>query len=133
VEERAALRLFDDAPRRRRCARRRQPAKDSRSANAGCNTCGKTWDFHVTQALKISLDENLRMIEESVRYVREQGRRVFYDCEHFFDGFRANREYSLKTLEAAAEWRRRNLVLCDTNGGSLPEWVAECVNTCSAN
>jgi 2-isopropylmalate synthase len=63
---------------------------------------GKTWDFHVTQALKISLDENLRMIEESVRYVREQGRRVFYDCEHFFDGFRANREYSLKTLEAAA-------------------------------
>jgi 2-isopropylmalate synthase len=90
---------------------------------------GKTWDFHVTQALKISLDENLRMIEESVRYVRERGRRVFYDCEHFFDGFRANREYSLKTLEAAANGGAEILVLCDTNGGSLPEWIAECVNT----
>ncbi len=89
---------------------------------------GKTWDFHVEKALKISLDENLRMIEESVRFVKEHGRRVFYDCEHFFDGFRSNREYALKTLRAAAEGGAEMLVLCDTNGGSLPAWVAQCVN-----
>jgi len=89
---------------------------------------GKTWDFHVEKALKISLDENLRMIEESVRLMRDNGRRVFYDCEHFFDGFRANREYALQTLRAAASGGAQMLVLCDTNGGSLPAWVAECVD-----
>lgn len=89
---------------------------------------GKTWDFHVTHALKIALDENLRMIEESVRYVREEGRRVFYDAEHFFDGWRANPEYALKTLQAAAAGGAEVLVLCDTNGGSLPDRIAEGVN-----
>ena len=88
---------------------------------------GKTWDFHVEKALKISLDENLRMIEESVRLVREHGRRVFYDCEHFFDGFRANREYSIRTLQAAKNGGAEMLVLCDTNGGSLPSHIAQCV------
>jgi 2-isopropylmalate synthase len=89
---------------------------------------GKTWDFHVEKALKISLDENLRMIEDSVRLMCDNGRRVFYDCEHFFDGFRANREYALQTLRAAADGGAEMLVLCDTNGGSLPAWVAECVD-----
>ncbi len=89
---------------------------------------GKTWDFHVTHALKVSLNENLRMIEDSVRLMRDRGRRVFYDAEHFFDGWRANPEYALTTLRAAAEGGAEILVLCDTNGGSLPEHVAEGVN-----
>lgn len=89
---------------------------------------GKTWDFHVEKALKISLDENLKMIEESVRYIKSQGRRVFYDCEHFFDGIAANREYSLKTLQAAANGGAEILVLCDTNGGTMPETVAQRVD-----
>jgi 2-isopropylmalate synthase len=86
---------------------------------------GKTWDFHVTNALRVELDENLRMIEESVRLMRDHGRRVFYDAEHFFDGFRANRGYALKTLQAAAEGGAEVLVLCDTNGGSLPQRIVE--------
>lgn len=86
---------------------------------------GKTWDFHVLQALKVSLDENLRMIEDSVRWVKSQGRRVFFDAEHFFDGFEANREYALKVLEAAATGGAEWVVLCDTNGGTLPAFVAD--------
>ena len=86
---------------------------------------GKTWDFHVTHALKIELDENLHMIESSVRLMREQGRRVFYDCEHFFDGYHANPEYALKTLRAARDGGAEILVLCDTNGGSLPERIVD--------
>ena len=86
---------------------------------------GKTWDWHVTHALKVSLDENLRMIEDSVRWVKSQGRRVFFDSEHFFDGFKANREYALKVLEAAANGGAEFVVLCDTNGGTLPGFVDE--------
>jgi 2-isopropylmalate synthase len=89
---------------------------------------GKSWDFHVTKALKISLDENLRMIEESVRFMTEQGRRVFYDAEHFFDAWRENPEYTMKTLQAAANGGAEVLVLCDTNGGSMPDHVAAGVN-----
>src|SRR5688572_25006709 len=63
---------------------------------------GKTWDFHVTQVLGTTLDENCRMIADSVSFCRSQGREVFYDAEHFFDGHRANPEYALKTLRAAA-------------------------------
>ncbi len=86
---------------------------------------GKTWDFHVTQALRISLDENLRMVEESVAFVKAQGRRVFFDCEHFFDGYRANPEYALQVLNAAASGGAEFLVLCDTNGGAMPSFIAE--------
>jgi len=85
---------------------------------------GKTWDFHVTKALNIELDENLRMIEDSVRFISSHGRRVFYDAEHFFDGWRANPEYSLATLRAAQNGGAEVLVLCDTNGGSLPDHIA---------
>ncbi len=95
----------------------------------GVTLVGKTWDFHVTQALRVSLDENLRMIEDSVRLMREEGRRVFFDAEHFFDGFRANPEYALKVLGAAAEGGAEALVLCDTNGGTMPEFVAHAVQT----
>ncbi|GEM86394.1 citramalate synthase [Meiothermus granaticius] len=85
----------------------------------------KSWDFHVTQALEVSLEENLQMIEETYRYLVGQGRRVIHDAEHFFDGYKANRAYALATLEAAVRGGADTLCLCDTNGGSLPEEVYE--------
>jgi 2-isopropylmalate synthase len=86
---------------------------------------GKTWDLHVRQVLGTTLDENLRMIADSVAYCRSQGREVLYDAEHFFDGYRANPEYALETLRAAESAGASVVILCDTNGGSLPEQVAE--------
>jgi 2-isopropylmalate synthase len=88
---------------------------------------GKTWDFHVTDVLGTSLDENCAMIADSVRYCKSQGREVFYDAEHFFDGYRANPEYALRTLKAAADAGASVVILCDTNGGTMPEFVAELV------
>ena len=88
---------------------------------------GKSWDLHVTQGLKTSLEENLVMIRDTIEYLRSQGRRVIYDAEHWFDGYKHNPDYALKTLEAAisagAEW----LVLCDTNGGILPHEISQIV------
>jgi 2-isopropylmalate synthase len=84
---------------------------------------GKSWDYHVTDALRTTLDENLAMIAESVRFLRDAGRRVVYDAEHFFDGYRANPTYALLTIMAAAEAGAERIVLCDTNGGSLPDQV----------
>jgi len=84
---------------------------------------GKTWDFHVEHALHVSLDENLKMIEESVAWVKSQGRRVFFDAEHFFDGLKANPSYARQVLEAAANGGAEVLVLCDTNGGTLPDFI----------
>ncbi len=88
---------------------------------------GKTWDFHVTHALNTTLEENLAMIRESVAFLRSKGLQVIYDAEHFFDGLKANPEYALATLEAAAGGGAGTLVLCDTNGGSLPEEIREAV------
>ncbi len=88
---------------------------------------GKTWDFQVSEILGTSLDENLRMIADSVAYCRSQGREVFYDAEHFFDGFKANPEYALQTLAAAEGAGASVVILCDTNGGSMPERVADAV------
>ncbi|MBE3577199.1 MAG: citramalate synthase [Limnochordales bacterium] len=88
---------------------------------------GKSWDLHVTEALRTTLDENLRMIEESVAFLAGRGREVIYDAEHFFDGFRKNPEYALKTLQAAVRGGASRIVLCDTNGGSLPEQIREAV------
>jgi 2-isopropylmalate synthase len=88
---------------------------------------GKTWDFHVTDVLGTTLDENLRMIADSVAFCRAAGREVFYDAEHFFDGYRANPEYAVRTLLAAAGAGASAVVLCDTNGGTMPERVAEVV------
>ncbi|HVM33065.1 MAG TPA: citramalate synthase [bacterium] len=84
---------------------------------------GKSWDFHVEQALKISLQENLDLIEDSVKFLKSRVDEMFYDAEHFFDGYKANPEYALKCLEAALAGGADCLVLCDTNGGSLPEDV----------
>ncbi len=85
---------------------------------------GKTWDLHVRDVLRTTLAENLRMIEDSVRYLKAWGREVVYDAEHFFDGWKANPEYALETLRVAAAAGADWIVLCDTNGGSLP-WEVE--------
>lgn len=86
---------------------------------------GKTWDFHVTDALKISLDDNLKIVEDSVKYLISKGKKVIFDCEHFFDGYKGNKEYAMRVVRTAvgvgAEW----IVLCDTNGGSLPSEVSK--------
>jgi len=88
---------------------------------------GKSWKLHVTEIFRTTLEENLRMIEDSVRFLRDQGRDVIYDAEHFFDGFRDDSGYALATLEAAARGGARILVLCDTNGGRLPREVGGAV------
>jgi 2-isopropylmalate synthase len=84
---------------------------------------GKSWDFHVTEALGTTLDEGVAMVGDSVRFLRRAGLRVFFDAEHFFDGYKRHPEYALRVLEAAAEEGADCLVLCDTNGGSLPHEV----------
>jgi 2-isopropylmalate synthase len=81
---------------------------------------GKSWDYHVIEALRVDLDEGVRMVAESIEFLKSHDRRVFFDAEHFFDGFKANPEYALRVLGAAAEAGAERLVLCDTNGGSLP-------------
>jgi 2-isopropylmalate synthase len=88
---------------------------------------GKSWDLHVTEGLQTTLPENLAMIQDTIEFFRSQERRVIYDAEHWFDGYKQNPEYALKTLAAAiaggAEW----LVLCDTNGGTLPPEITAIV------
>jgi 2-isopropylmalate synthase len=81
---------------------------------------GKSWDFHVRDALKTSLEENLAMIKDSVTYLKGLGLDVIFDAEHFFDGYKANPDYALLTIEAAAAGRADVIVLCDTNGGLMP-------------
>lgn len=93
---------------------------------------GKSWDLHVTEGLKTTLEENLQMIRDTIEYLRSQGRRVIYDAEHWFDGYKHNPAYALETLQTAiaagAEW----LVFCDTNGGTLPHEVGQVVQTVMA-
>jgi 2-isopropylmalate synthase len=85
---------------------------------------GKSWDLHVEEILKTSLEENLAMIADSVAYCRAAGREVLYDAEHFFDGLKHSPQYALNTLRAAEEAGAAMIILCDTNGGSLPEEIA---------
>jgi 2-isopropylmalate synthase len=84
---------------------------------------GKTWDLHVFEVLRIDEGENLAMIKDSIRYMKSLGREVIYDAEHFFDGFKANPEFALKTILAAQEAGASLIVPCDTNGGTLPEGI----------
>jgi 2-isopropylmalate synthase len=86
---------------------------------------GKSWDLHVTEGLRTSLAENLNMITDTIAYLRGRDRRVIYDAEHWFDGYKANPDYALQTLGAAVDAGAEWLVLCDTNGGTLPDEVAE--------
>jgi 2-isopropylmalate synthase len=89
---------------------------------------GKSWTLHATEVLGASLAQNLDMIAESVGWVREQGRTVVYDAEHYFDGYKADREYALDTLRAARQAGARDIVLCDTNGGTLTTELVAIVN-----
>lgn len=88
---------------------------------------GKSWDLHVTAALNVSPAENLEMIYDSVGFLKSQGLEVIYDAEHFFDGYKANREYALETVAAAGRAGADWIVLCDTNGGSLPHEITSIV------
>jgi 2-isopropylmalate synthase len=97
-----------------------------------CTVVGKTSKLHVQEVLRTSLEENLRVITESLGYLREHGRRVIYDAEHFFDGYRADAAYALETLRAAIRGGAETLVLCDTNGGSLPWQIADAVRAVRA-
>jgi len=84
---------------------------------------GKSWDLHALHILDVTLEENLAMIEESVAYLKQQGREVIYDAEHFFDGYKNRPEYALETLKAAERGGADTIVLCDTNGGNLPHFI----------
>ena len=99
-------------------------------AEAGTTTVcivGKCWDYHVLEALSTTLDEGVAMVSDSVGFLRDAGLEVLFDAEHFFDGYDHNPEFSLRVLEAAAERGATRLVLCDTNGGSLPDRVERTV------
>ncbi|MDD5237105.1 MAG: citramalate synthase [Candidatus Omnitrophica bacterium] len=92
---------------------------------------GKTWDLHVRDVLKVSLDENLKMISDTVSYLAAKGRKVFYDCEHFFDAYKANPDYALKTLLCAQDAGASAIVLCDTNGGTLTKDILRIIKEIS--
>lgn len=93
-----------------------------------CTVVGKTWTLHVTDVIQTTLEENLRLIEDSLAYLKAHGKEVIYDAEHFFDGYKADPEYALDSLSAALKGGATMLVLCDTNGGSMPWEIARIVN-----
>jgi 2-isopropylmalate synthase len=117
------------------CAANKQPEDDANiqalvQANTPvCTLFGKTSILHVTEILRTTRENNLRMIEQSVAYLRAQGRRVIYDGEHFFDGYKLDPEYALETFRAALRGGAETLVLCDTNGGTMPWEVTEITRT----
>ena len=88
---------------------------------------GKSWDLHVTEVLETTLEENLQMISDSILYLKEKVPTVFLDAEHFFDGYKGNKKYALRTIEVGAEAGADCIVLCDTNGGALPQEIATAV------
>jgi 2-isopropylmalate synthase len=90
-----------------------------------CTLVGKTWALHLEKVTRVDPEENLRMIEDSIRFLVDQGKRVVYDAEHFFDAFRDDDAYALRCLRAAVEGGAENVTLCDTNGSSLPQQVGE--------
>jgi 2-isopropylmalate synthase len=111
--------------------RKDTPAEDDMGLDSliatGCKALcifGKAWDIHVTETLQTTLEENVRMVHDSVAYLKTQVETVFFDAEHFFDGYKANRDYALQVVQAAAEARADCVVLCDTNGGTMPHEVA---------
>ncbi|MEZ6091470.1 MAG: citramalate synthase [Pirellulaceae bacterium] len=97
-----------------------------KAATPVCTLVGKTWDFHATNVLSVSLEENLDMIGESAAYLKKHGD-VIYDAEHFFDGWKANPQYAAQTIQAAAAAGAGWIVLCDTNGGSMPQEIGDLV------
>ncbi|MEI7989709.1 MAG: citramalate synthase [Chloroflexota bacterium] len=115
------------------CRIRSKPADDENiralldSGTPVCTIFGKTWKLHVHEVLKTTPEENLRIIHDSVEYLHSQGREVIYDAEHFFDGYKDDPEYALKTLEMALTAGAQTIVLCETNGGTLPDEVRQIV------
>jgi len=91
-----------------------------------CTIFGKTWTLHVKEVLLTTNEDNLRIIEQSVAYLKANGKRVIYDAEHFFDGYKADSSYALETLKAAVRGGAETVVLCDTNGGTMP-WEVESI------
>ena len=89
-----------------------------------CTIFGKTWTLHVKEVLLTTPEDNLRIIEQSVAYLKANGKRVIYDAEHFFDGYKADSSYAFETLQAAIRGGAETVVLCDTNGGTMP-WEVE--------
>jgi len=94
---------------------------------------GKSWDLHVTEALRTTLDEGVAMVGDSIAFLRSEGRRAFFDAEHFFDGYRQNQAFAMAVLAAAEGAGAERLVLCDTNGGALPRDVSRIVGEVSAS
>ncbi|KMT21202.1 citramalate synthase [Clostridium cylindrosporum] len=89
---------------------------------------GKSWDLHVTDIIRTTLDENLSMIEDTVKYMKSMGKEVIFDAEHFFDGYKNNREYAIESLKSAAKAGADFAVLCDTNGGTMPWEIENIIN-----
>ena len=96
-------------------------------SDASC-LVGKSWDFHVTTALNVSLEENLSMITDSVAAAKACKQESMFDCEHYFDGYKANPDYALACVRAAYQAGARWVVLCDTNGGTLPHEIEDIVS-----
>ena len=90
---------------------------------------GKVWDLHVTEILGVSLEENVNMIFDSITYLKSKGKEVIFDAEHFFDGYKANPRYAVKTIQAALSGRADSIVLCDTNGGTMVSEIKKIVKT----
>ncbi len=131
--QRAALVAFGSTRRARMPAADDEGLKTLLSAGTPWVTIfGKSWEYHVREALRTTMEENLAMISDSVRHLRAAGRRVIYDAEHFFDGYAANPQYALLTIMAAAEAGAEWVVLCDTNGGALPDQVRAAVTVAAA-
>jgi 2-isopropylmalate synthase len=97
-----------------------------------CTVVGKSWDLHVRDVLQTNLQENLRIISASIVYLKEMGREVIYDAEHFFDGYKSDPGYALDTLRVAVESGADTVVICDTNGGSLPWEVGQIIQAVKA-
>lgn len=91
---------------------------------------GKSWDFQVTDILKTTLEENLKMIKDTISYLCSKGKRVVFDAEHFYDGYKKNRDYAVSVIKAAEEAGASVVVLCDTNGGSLPQEIFDITRDC---
>ena len=100
-----------------------QALRDAKSAVV--TIVGKSWDLHVSEVLRVDEAENLAMIRDSVAFLRAEGRRVFFDAEHYFDGYRCHPEFALRIIQTAAEAGAEIIILCDTNGGNLPDLIVE--------
>lgn len=93
---------------------------------------GKSWDFHVESIINTTKEENLNMIYDTITYLISKGKKVFYDAEHFFDGYKANKEYALETLKVAAKAGSECIILCDTNGGTFPDEMSDIIKQVSS-